>query len=328
MRNEERSIGPCLASIAAQVYPAERLEVLVYDGASTDGSVAIATELCEGRPNWTVLPNRARIQAAAWNAGIATARGDVIGIVSGHVELASDYVDRAVAALERSGAAMVGGPVRAEGMGTIGRAIAVATSSRFGIGDAAHHYTDREIEVDSVFMGVCRAETYRLHRFDEAMVRNQDDELSYRIRKAGGRIVCDPAIQSTYRSRASLGGLWRQYTAYGFWKVQVLRRHPRQMRLRQFVPPALVLAILAGILALATPIGGVPLFAVLAAYLGAAVVAAVLAGGPMAPQERAVLPIVFACMHLAYGLGFLAALPPRPAPSSRTDPDGTDRRGP
>jgi hypothetical protein len=80
------------------------------------------------------------------------------------------------------------------------------------------------------------------------------------------------------------------------------------MRLRQFVPAALVLAVLAGIVGLATPIGGVLLFVVVIAYIGGAIGAAVLASGSLSPQERTILPVVFACMHLAYGLGFLGGI--------------------
>ena len=117
MRNEAAYIERCLASIAAQDHPADALEVLVYDGESDDDSVALAEAFAAGRPGWAVRPNPRRIQAAAWNAGIATARGDIVGIVSGHAELAPTYVSAAVAALERTGADMVGGPVTAIGEG-------------------------------------------------------------------------------------------------------------------------------------------------------------------------------------------------------------------
>jgi glycosyltransferase involved in cell wall biosynthesis len=308
MRNEADAIRACLESIARQAFPADRLEVLIYDGGSTDDSRAIAGEIARPRAGWAVLPNVAGIQAAAWNAGIERATGQVIGIVSGHAELAPDYVERAVEALARTGADMVGGPVRAEGRGRIGRAVAAATSSRFGIGDAAHHYATSEREVDSVFMGVCRAETYRRFRFDERLVRDQDDELSYRLRKAGGRIVCDPAIRSRYHSRTTLGGLARQYFAYGYWKVEVLRRHPAQMRPRQFVPSLLVASGIAGGLAVLAPVGWGPLSALAGVYLGAALAAAILARGDLPPAVRLALPLVFATMHLAYGSGFLVGL--------------------
>src|SRR3954447_8720384 len=140
MRNEERYIGKTLASIFAQDYPANRLEVRVYDGDSTDRSRAIAQEMCAGRPLASVSRNPRITQAAAWNLGIDEAQGDILSIVSAHSELAPDYVTVAVETLERTGADMVGGPVQAIGEGAVGQAVAIATSSRFGVGNARFHF--------------------------------------------------------------------------------------------------------------------------------------------------------------------------------------------
>ena len=96
MRNEERHIGRTLESIFGQDYPADRLEVRVYDGDSTDRSWAIAEEMCAGRPLASVSRNPRIIQAAAWNLGIDEAQGDILSIVSAHSELAPDYVSTAI----------------------------------------------------------------------------------------------------------------------------------------------------------------------------------------------------------------------------------------
>ena len=309
MRNEAANIERCLASLAAQDHPEDRLEVLVYDGESDDDSVALAEAFAAGRPGWSVRTNARRIQAAAWNAGIAVARGDVVGIVSGHAELAPSYVSAAVAALERTGADMVGGPVQAIGEGPIGEAVATATSTPFGVGGARHHYLAEAAEVDTVFMGLCRRETYRRFPFNEAMVRNQDDELSYRLLDAGGRIVCDPAIQSVYRNRSSIAGLWRQYFDYGRWKVLVLRAHPRQVRPRHLAPVVLVTTLVAG--AAFSPVSR-PIRALLLAELGlyaAAIVVAVRRyGSGRPPGTAAALGVVYPVLHVSYGLGMLRGL--------------------
>ena len=153
MRNEIATIGRCLASLAAQDHPSDRLEVLVYDGGSTDGSMELATELVKDHPGWAVRPNPRQIQAAAWNLGIDAATGTYTGIVSGHAELDAGYVTASLAAIEETGATMVGGPVRAIGEGAIGKAVAAALSSPFGVGGARHHYLTERDEVDTVFMG-------------------------------------------------------------------------------------------------------------------------------------------------------------------------------
>ena len=309
MRNEGPRIERCLASIAAQDYPAERLEVLVFDGGSTDDSAALARVFTEDRPGWEVRTNPRRIQVAAWNLGIGAASGEVLGIVSGHAELGPGYVRSAVDALLRTGADMVGGPVRAVAEGAIATAIAIATSTPYGVGGARHHYLTEAADVDTVFMGVARRETWLRYPFDEEFVLNEDDELSYRLLDDGGRIVCDPAIESSYRSRSTLRGLWHQYFGYGSWKVRVIQAHPRQARVRHLVPLALV-----------TTLGGAALAGVvsrkartaaaleLGLYAATTTAAAVRYRDRTQPGSAALLAVTYPAVHLAYGVGMLQGL--------------------
>lgn len=309
MKDEADHIATCLQSILAQDYPQERLEILVYDGGSADGSRAIAELLLSQRPMAAVRDNPRRIQAAAWNLGIDAASGDVMGIVSGHAALAHDYVRNAVATLRRTGADMVGGPVRAIGDGPTAEAVAVAMSTPFGVGGATFRYLDHEAEVDTVFMGICPRDVYRAFRFDEEMVRNQDDELSYRLLDAGARIVCSPAIRSSYRSRGTVQGLWRQYFDYGYWKVRVLEKHPDQARIRHVVPAAFVGVILVGAPASVTwrP-AAVASSIIVASYVAADLLASARARRGLTSSTLARLPFVYPVLHLAYGAGFIAGL--------------------
>ncbi len=309
MRNEAENIAACLESIKDQDYPEALIEILVFDGNSTDSSFEIAERKLGNRPRGSVRPNPRQTQAAAWNLGIDAAAGDVIGIVSGHAILASDYVRAAIEVLRRTGAQMVGGPVRAIATGGVGEAIALAMSTSFGVGGASFHYLEEEQDVDTVFMGLSPGDVYRRFRFDEEMVRNQDDELSYRLLDAGLRIVCSPRIRSTYRSRGTLPALWRQYFAYGSWKVRVMQKHPAQVRLRHIVPTTFICSLMVGVAAMLAwrpavflPVG------VLAAY-GIAMARAI---STIRPQPRLSvlvwLPPAYLTAHTAYGLGVLAGV--------------------
>jgi GT2 family glycosyltransferase len=309
MRNEARYIEACLRSIIVQDYPADRLEVWVFDGGSEDASREIALRVAGDRPRWHVGDNAEGHQAAAWNLGIRRATGEVIGILSAHAEIGPTYVREAVATLARTGAEMVGGPVRAVGEGVVAVAVARALSTPFGVGGARFRYLEREESVDSVFMGLCTRETFRRFEFDESMWRDQDDELSYRILDAGGRIVCNPRIESSYRSRSTIVGLWRQYLDYGRWKVRVIQKHPGQVRLRHLVPSALVLALATSAgLGTISPAGRIVLAAVAGSYLIANVLASAVAARGLAIRSAVLLPSVYATLHLSYGTGLILGL--------------------
>jgi succinoglycan biosynthesis protein ExoA len=310
MRNEAGYIERCLASIFAQDYPDHLLEVLVMDGQSTDGSRQIVENLFRGRSNCYLLPNPEITQAAGWNLGIRAAQGDIIGIVSAHAELAPDYVSTAVETLRRIGADMVGGPMRADSHERVGQAIALATSTPFGVGGARFHYIEQEQEVDTVYMGICWREVYqRIGGFDEEMVRNQDDELSYRLLDHGGRIFCNPAIRSRYYNRSTFRSLWTQYFQYGYWKVRVMQKHHHQMRPRHFVPPIFVTALLGS--ALLTPfshLGQWLLMSVGGSYALANLAASVWVARKGGLHHLPLVPLGFASLHLSYGLGCLVGL--------------------
>ena len=250
IRNEAAFIARSLGAVLDQDYPADRMQVLVADGMSDDPTRAVVEEVAATHPAHTVseiVDNPGGVVPTGFNAALSRARGEIVVRVDGHTVVAEDYVSACVTALGESGADTVGGRMDAQGHGRIGEVIALATSSPFGVGDAQFHYASGEHWVDSVYMGAWRREVFdRVGGFDPEMVRNQDDEFNYRLRAAGGRILLTDRIRSRYYSRASLRTLFRQYRQYGFWKVRVLQKHPRQMSLRQFVPPVFAAAVAGG----------------------------------------------------------------------------------
>lgn len=309
MRNEATHIAACIEAVLAQEYPREALEVVLVDGDSDDGTAAIACAYAQRDGRVRVASNPRRIVPTAMNIGIRAAAGDIIARVDGHTRIAADYIRIGVETLRRTAAANVGGPMRPIGGGAFGDAVATAMSSRFGIG-AYFHFGTAERDVDTVYLGMWpRALFERVGLFDEELVRNQDDELNYRIRKAGGRVVLNPAMRSWYQNRRSFRLCARQFYQYGKWKVRVLQRHPRQMSWRHFVPPAFV-AALSGLAAAA--VAGAetgPLAGALAGTYGAGVlgVAAVHAL-PRGVRSWLVTALAFVTIHVAWGVGFLVGL--------------------
>ncbi len=308
VRNEERYIERCLYSIARQDYPRERFEVIVIDGMSTDRTrQMIARFAAESTVDLRLLDNRALKPAPALNIGLDDAHGDVIIRVDGHATIAGDYIRRCIAALEDTGADCVGGVLQSEGETWLGRAIAVAMSSRFGVGGAAFR-TGGEGPADTVAFGAYRRTVFdRIGGFTEDIDRGEDDEFNYRLLDHGGRIMLVPDIRATYSVRGDLRSLARQYFGYGRAKPEVLRRHPAQARLRQFAPAALVSAL--GLAGVAAASGNIrPLKTLAGVYTLVATTASLALAKQHGWRHLLPLPAVFACLHVSYGLGFLNGL--------------------
>ncbi len=311
MRNEERYIGDCLRSLAAQDYPHDRFEVLVIDGESSDDSPDIAQRFAaDSDIDVRLFENPALKTAHGFNIGLDAARGEVIVRVDAHAEVAPDFLTESVAALRETDADAAGGPIKSVAEGLVGEAIALAMSSPFGIGNAAFRYSQEPQYTDTVAFAAYRRDVFeRIGSFAEDIDFGEDDELNYRLREAGGKIFLTPKIRSIYHTRSSLPALFRQYRAYGRAKVKVLRRHPAQGRLRQFVPAAFVgssagLWLASRVLRAYRPL----LKLVLGLYLLAALAASFQIASTKGWRYLPVLPLAFACLHVSYGLGFLESL--------------------
>jgi glycosyltransferase involved in cell wall biosynthesis len=312
VRNEGDFIARSLGAVLAQDYPPDRLEVLVVDGCSQDETRAIISAMAEQTPIPIILLDNPRQTApAALNIALREAQGDIIVRVDGHCEIAPDYISRCAAHLAQNDVDGVGGAIETVAATRRGRAIAAAMSSHFGVGDSAFRTVrGKTMLVDTIpFPAYTRRAIERAGPFDEEMVRNQDDEYNYRLRSLGGRLLLAADIHARYASRSTLASLWRQYFQYGYYKVRVLQKHPRQMRLRQFAPPLFVLALaLGGIGALANSWALYGWLALIGLY-GAASTAASLWAARQAGWDLLIwLPPAFATLHLSYGAGFLAGL--------------------
>lgn len=311
VRNEEGYIGRCLQALAAQDYPRERFEVIVLDGGSTDAT-EYETQRTAEAAGLTVFfaPNPKRTTACGFNLGLGLARGDVIVKVDGHTRVAPDFLSANVRALRESGADAVGGPIETRGHGPVGRAIAKAMSSPFGIGDTAFRLPADEAQwTDSVPYGAYRREVFeRLGGFAEDIDRGEDDEFNYRLRQSGGRILLTPAVRSTFYCRNTYAALARQYWGYGLAKAKVLQRHPGRLRPRHLAPSALVLAVAGGLVSSFLDRRFAWLAALAAAAYAAANAAASLKETKGDLQEARRLAAAYACIHLPAGAGMLAGL--------------------
>jgi len=315
-RNEIQQLGRFMESVLRQELETRCWEAIVADGMSDDGTWEALQEYAIRDSNLRVIRNPGRIVSTGLNAAIRSARGRVIIRMDAHTTYDSSYCQRCVSELERTGADNVGGPIRTYAVGLPARAIEAAYKCGFSSGSGISRDVNYEGWVDTVVYGCWRKETLeRLGLFDETLVRNQDDELNFRLLRAGGKIWQSPSIISSYSPRSSLSKLFRQYFQYGFWKVAVIHKHRLLASWRHIVPIlfiSLTLLLIASapvcVLAGATKLGHTLALAALALVTGYISVN-LLASFSAARRDGWIifpwLPLVFATIHWAWGLGFL-----------------------
>lgn len=312
-RNEGNSIRSCLESIVLSDFPKDQLELLVVDGQSEDGTREIVQEFST-RYSWVILhPNPRKITPAGMNVGIRASTGQIVIRMDAHTLYPPDYIPKLVKWIEQSKADNVGGVciTRPANGSAKAHSIAFALSHPWGVGNSHFRIgTTAPRWVDTVPFGCYRREVFdRVGLFDEALVRNQDDELNHRIIKHGGRILLAPEIVSFYTARASLGKLWTMYYQYGYFKPLAVRKIGAVMTARQLVPAIFVASLF--IMASLAPWSSTTVFllgAIVTAYAALDVIVACGAGFKQDVYCGLWSAIVFPVIHISYGIGYLKGL--------------------
>jgi succinoglycan biosynthesis protein ExoA len=312
IRNEIRHVDACVDSILGQRLDGLEMEVLLVDGASDDGTRERVMERAAADPRIRLLDNPNRKVSFALNIGMRASRGRVIVRMDAHALYADDYVRQCVAALERTGAAAVGGIQRAiPGADTTeARAIALAQHSRLGMGGGRHRRIGYEGPAESVWLGAFpRATVASVGGFDEDLFRSEDNDFFQRVRAHGGRLWVSAAIQARYYCRSTLRALFLQYYATGSEIVPTITRNRRALSLRHLAPGlGALVAILVVVVAALGPAPAAGVAAALAAlaavgYLGAVLLVALHEARPNGLRVVPWLLATFPVLHASYAIG-------------------------
>lgn len=312
MYNEERYIGPCLESLTEQTFPLAQMEILVVDGASTDRSAEIVESMIDALPNLRLLRNAVRWTPTSLNMAIGAATADTIIRLDCHCRYHSDYIGACLDVLRETGAGCVGGRLIAEtgGKGLVAESISQAQESRFGTGGSRWRSGGEPGDVDTVPFGCFPRRIFdQVGLYDVRLPRNQDNELTSRIRAFGQKVHFDPRIQATYYTRATLGGYFRMLWLNGLYHCLTWRVNPNSFHLRHVIPTVFLLGVVAGLVSLLV-------FRPLAYAVGAGVALYVVLDLTFSFRIARrhgwrlllVMPWLFLLTHLFYGLSTLAGL--------------------
>ena len=312
--NDVTHVRAAVESILDQDY-AGPVEVLIALGPSIDGTSELVADLAARDDRVRVVENDVGSTPAGLNIGIRAARYPVVVRVDSHSMLPPDYARIAVATLERTGADNVGGIMDARGETPFERAVALAYTTKVGLGGSAFHVGGEEGPADTVYLGVFRRDALlRVGLFDETVKRGQDWELNRRLRETGGTVWFTPALGVTYRPRSTVERLARQMFSTGLWRGELARRYPSANGIRYFIPPVMVLGVVIGLLVgvggiVQAAMGGTPWlligFAVPAVYLLFVIVATLLFARGRGASTAAWFLVVLPCIHVTWGVGFV-----------------------
>lgn len=312
-RNEENFIGRCLDSINANDYPKDKLEVLVIDGMSDDGTRKVVQEYNEKFPFIKLLDNPEKVTPVAMNIGIKGAGGGVIILVNAHCVVDSNFLKYSIECLLETGADAVGGTLNTinDDTSLVAQAIPLAADSMLGAGGNRYRTrTDEGWVRDTLPYCAYRREIFdKIGLIDEDLVRGQDAEFNYRILRSGGRIYYAPKIKSYLHIRPTLKKLWRQHFQYGWFKPLITKKTGFVLTCRQSIPAIFVSSLVCSLVAMLFFKPFLWVFLIVAgSYALANLVFSLKISFSNGLKCFFVLPLVFVTLHFSYGIGYLTGI--------------------
>ena len=305
--NEENYIEQTIDTLLDNTYPKELFEIILIDGGSFDLTVSLINKKIKENNNIKIYDNPQKIQSAGLNIGIKNSIGDVIIRADAHALYDKNYIYESVKLLSNNNYQNVGPFQKSCGNNIVSNAIAMGMSTFIGMGNAKYRLSENYMEnVKSVWLGAWWKKTLlKLNGFDETLKISEDFDLNYRLRKIGGKIVASNKIKATYIVRKSILELFFQFIKYGFWKAKFLSDNPKEMQIRWFAPPILVISSLVlGILSYIS-INFLTFYLI---YIIFIIGGLIFNFNPRSLSNfisSVILLIIFPTIHFSWGIGFL-----------------------
>lgn len=307
--NGEQTLGACLTALAKQTADRRSCEVIVVDDGSIDGSADVAA-----RHGVTVIRQTHAGAAAARNRGVEQAQGSILLFTDADCEPQGDWIVRMLAPLADPDVAGVKGVYRTRQVSLVARFVQAEYEEKY----------DRLARMSQIDFVDTHAAAYRRDvfvaygGFDPRFLLDEDQELSFRLARAGCKMVFAPAAVVYHQHTSTVGRFVRRKLQIGRWKVQVLARHPPKAVRDSYTPwtqKAQIALVPLAVAAALVAAGGLVSWVLPASLLVMGLVTAIpllIKAARQGWRVLAVAPVLVLLRALALGVGMVWGVLYRP----------------
>ena len=305
-RNEEKYLPMLFEDILNQTFPLQNIEVVLMDSNSTDNTRLVMEGFKKNNETLSVqiVTNERQIQAAGFNEGVKHATGDVVLKIDAHSRIPADFVQKNVDEI-LAGAYVCGGnrPTVVDSADDFSKTLHIVEESALGSSIANYRKSDVKRKVNSIFHGMYRKEVFdKVGLADERLLRTEDNEFHYRVRKAGYDIIFNPEIESYQYIRPTFTKMIQQKFANGYWIGLTSHVCRDCLSLFHFGPGVFVATLL--VLMMLTLVSFGPLLTVVFLYLLAVLGLSIFEISKQKFNPTLLLiPFIMIAIHFAYGVG-------------------------
>jgi GT2 family glycosyltransferase len=307
--NAGATLAACLDGLAAEGVPGPVAELLVVDDASTDCTRLVAT-----RPGVQVLCGAGSGPAAARNLGARMASGELLIFLDADTKPCAGWLRAMLDPLVRNPQVVA---VKGRYYSNQRSLVARFTQLEF---EEKYARLQQSCSIDFVDTGTAafrRSAFEAVDGFDESFPAQsaEDVELAFRLAARGDRMAFSPRAGVWHWHAERLRDFLIKKARYGYFRVEVYRRHPDKMLGDTYTPPVMRLQIglagacqLLGLLAVGrVPWAGWGLAGALATF-GLTSLPLVRRAGSEQPDLMASVPALVFARASAQGLGVFAGL--------------------
>ena len=311
--NEEKFIVNSLNSLLNQTIEPTRYEIMVIDGQSEDKTRELALDWSKNHPEiiFRLIENPKKITPAAFNLGLENARGEFITLFGVHSTAKRDFLEKITETFDKHPEIQAcGGVVHTTHSENSPDAelIAYIWQHPFGVGRGMRTPdTVQEGYADAVAKITYRKEIFQtIGCFDELFVRNQDNDMNYRLLKNGGKIWLDPEIETTYYSRSTVTKMLKTAFYNSYFHSLFLKKHRTIPGIKYMIPAAFSLTfIFLFLMALLSTLGFFAFVSLIFVYVTAALLSSLSFPRRKPRGFYLKMPLFFFGLHFSYGLGFI-----------------------
>lgn len=304
--NEENNLPRLFQSFKKLDYPKDNFEVIVVDGGSKDKTVAMAKEF-----GANILRNPKILRGAGCQIGVEKAQGEYVFFTDGDCAVPSNWLKGLVKNFKEKNIAGAGGPnitpfSDSSFSKAVGEVILLLTrpGSRYG-------FSSKKV-VEIFHNSGCNAAykkkaILKAGGFNKKLITCEDEELDFRIRKKGLKLLFIPDVIVGHYRRPTYKKIFIQAYRYAIGRSQAIKIHFKMARWFHFIPTFLLLSILSPLILLSSPVFPYAIYYVLIVSLGFLSISFFLS------VKKGYKPFysyffIFLLWFIGYGIGFIRGL--------------------
>lgn len=243
VRNEEKNLPRLFSSLKKLNYPEKYFEVIIVDGLSTDQTVLISKNY-QAR----VFKNRKIIRGAGCQIGIRKAKGDLVAFTDADCVVPRKWLKEMTPYFADDKVGAIGGPnVTPKDDTNFAKAVSdvlwvlTRTGSRYGF---------QSIQVGEIYHNPGCNVIYRKNAiqavggFNSELLTCEDEELDFRLRQNGWRILFTAKISVDHYRRSTYHKIFLQSYRFAIGRAQAILLHPQMARWFHFVPSFFLISLM------------------------------------------------------------------------------------